>query len=496
MRTLALLFALALFALASAAAAQVGPGPVVVAHYMPWFQSQDYSGNWGYHWTFNSRNPNVVGPDGQRQIASHYHPSIGPYDSRDPDLLEYHALLMRVAGVDGVVVDWYGTSSVNDYRILDEATGDMFDAAGRVGLKFAVCYEDATLRVLVNRGVITAAQAVGQARTDLNHVRDLWTGTPQTLTVAGAPVVLNFGPQYLTSSSQWASAFDGFATPPAFVTEDRRVAPFAAGAFPWPPMSLSVNGTLAPARLAQYLDSFYSGGASWPLTIGGAFTGFHDYYAQAGVGSSYGFLDDRGGQTLHETLARAATAGVPILQIATWNDFGEGTMIEPTAERGTRDLEEVQSTIRTWRPLPFQPADLALPERLYRLRKSEPLASTPRLDAAAALLAGGDPDGARRELDTFTASAETPGRTSLTVGPNPARGGGVVTLGLTLDEASDVQIDVFDAVGRRVARIADGRLGAGEQALAWEAAGQPSGVYVVRVRVGAERFERRVTLVR
>ena len=460
-----------LLALAGTAAAQTGPGPVVVAHYMPWFQSQETSGNWGYHWTFNSRNPNTVGPDGLPQIASHYHPAIGPYDSRDPDLLEYHALLMRIAGIDGVVVDWYGTSSVNDYRILNEATGDMFDTAGRVGLKFAVCYEDATLRVLVNRGTITAAQAVDQARADMNYVRDHWTGRAQTLTYGGAPVVLNFGPQYLTSSSQWASAFDGFAAPPAFVTEDRRIAPFGAGAFPWPPMSLSVNGTLTPARLAQYFDSFYSTGASWPLTLGGAFTGFHDYYAQAGVGASYGFLDDRSGQTLRETLGRAAEAGVPIIQIATWNDFGEGTMIEPTAERGTRDLEEVQRTIRAWRTIPFQAADLALPERLYRLRKSEPPASKPRLDAAAALLAAGDPDGARRELDTFTASAGTPGRTNLTVGPNPARGGGPITLGLTLTEAADVRVDVFDAVGRRVARIADGRLGAGEQALAWEAGG-------------------------
>ena len=49
------------------------------------------------------------GKDGRATLASHYHPIIGPYDSGDPDVLEYHALLMKLAGIDGVVIDWYGT---------------------------------------------------------------------------------------------------------------------------------------------------------------------------------------------------------------------------------------------------------------------------------------------------------------------------------------------------------------------------------------------------
>eukprot|EP00438_Fugacium_kawagutii_P014760 Skav202484 [mRNA] locus=scaffold149:854483:855580:+ [translate_table: standard] len=40
---------------------------------------------------------------------------IGPYDSGDPDVLEYHLLLMRYAGVDGVLIDWYGSHKVRDY---------------------------------------------------------------------------------------------------------------------------------------------------------------------------------------------------------------------------------------------------------------------------------------------------------------------------------------------------------------------------------------------
>src|SRR6195256_7055845 len=83
-----------LFALPTPARAK----PLLV-HYMPWFVSQPYSGSWGWHWTMNHFNPNLVNTNGQRQIAAWYYPLIGPYDSIDPPVLEYHVLLMRLAGI-------------------------------------------------------------------------------------------------------------------------------------------------------------------------------------------------------------------------------------------------------------------------------------------------------------------------------------------------------------------------------------------------------------
>src|SRR6266850_3299770 len=53
----------------------------VYVHYMPWFEDQTTSGNgrWGQHWTMANQNPNLVLPDGKRQIASYFYPMIGPY---------------------------------------------------------------------------------------------------------------------------------------------------------------------------------------------------------------------------------------------------------------------------------------------------------------------------------------------------------------------------------------------------------------------------------
>src|SRR4051794_29711016 len=77
------------------AVSKTNPMPVYV-HYMPWFQTPETLGGttWGWHWTMNNRNPNVIGANGQRQIASRYYPLIGPYDSSNRDVIEYHMLLM------------------------------------------------------------------------------------------------------------------------------------------------------------------------------------------------------------------------------------------------------------------------------------------------------------------------------------------------------------------------------------------------------------------
>src|SRR4051812_25862406 len=98
-----------------------GPKPIMV-YYMPWFVAKPFSSSWGWHWTMNHYNPEVINASGARQVASWYYPLIGPYDSADPVVLEYHVLLMKLGGVDGVIVDWYGPDNYNDYAVNNERT--------------------------------------------------------------------------------------------------------------------------------------------------------------------------------------------------------------------------------------------------------------------------------------------------------------------------------------------------------------------------------------
>ena len=56
----------------------------------------------------NHYNPDTF--DGE-DVATfpHFHPIIGPYDPRDPDVCEYHALLMKWPG--STAPSWIGMDS-------------------------------------------------------------------------------------------------------------------------------------------------------------------------------------------------------------------------------------------------------------------------------------------------------------------------------------------------------------------------------------------------
>lgn len=87
-----------------------------------------------------------------------------------------------------------------------------------------------------------------------------------------------------------------------------------------------------------------------------------------------------------------------------------------------------------------------------------------------------------------------PGVSALTAAPNPFAGR--TTLSLALPAAHDIEAVAYDVLGRRVAVLHEGPLGAGTHALSFEAAQLPAGVYLVRVTGDDLALTRRVTLAR
>ncbi|MEM8558004.1 MAG: T9SS type A sorting domain-containing protein [Bacteroidota bacterium] len=87
-----------------------------------------------------------------------------------------------------------------------------------------------------------------------------------------------------------------------------------------------------------------------------------------------------------------------------------------------------------------------------------------------------------------------PGTSALTAAPNPFSER--TTLALALPAAQHIEAVAYDVLGRRVAMLHDGPLGAGTHTLAFEAAQLPAGVYVVRVTGDDLALTRRVTLAR
>jgi len=368
--------------------------PLIFVHYLPWFESRPTSKAFGWHWTMNHYDPSKM-VKGRRQAASHYDPLIGLYDSNDPAALECQSLLMKMAGIDGVMIDWYGRDNYFDYAALDRNSKKMIDAAQKVGLQFAVMYEDRVVPKLIAGGVIKEGEAVGHGHDMLVWMEKNWFSQPGYLKIEGRPVLTVFGPQYYQEEA-WQKMFQGLAPTPLLFSEYEPKAG-AAGAFYWP----APQGGGKQSK--QKLDAFYDQTKKWSVSIPCAYPRFDDIYEQAGVHPSYGSIKDRGGKTYRQTLERALTSGQPVVQVATWNDWGEGTQIEPSVEFGYRDLEVTQEMRRKYidKNFKYKAEDLRLPVQLYLLRRQPGLtaAEKTRLDGIAKLLSQGNVAEASKKLD-------------------------------------------------------------------------------------------------
>jgi hypothetical protein len=328
----------------------------IYMHYMPWFDApqnpvpgQNYS--WGWHWTMNNKNPNIVDANGKRQIASHYYPLIGAYASNDPHVVEYHLLLMKLSGIDGVLMDWYGSEGSNgDVGNLLNNSNALIDRTDETGLKFGLVLEDRFWGNIQN------------ARNSLTYARNNYFNRSHFIRhgAGSDPVVGVFGPITYQTASQWGDIL-------SYAGEDVEFLPLwyesgdaggnADGEYAW-----------IYSDYLTGLRNFYSNRAPGLKTaMGVAYPGFNDYYVQGGAGSSYFFIPENNGATLNETLNTydQYKANLDFLQLATWNDFGEGTIFEPTLENGFKYLVRIQQ----YAGVPYNENDLKSVHRLYTLRK-------------------------------------------------------------------------------------------------------------------------------
>lgn len=355
-------------------------GPLVLAHYMPWYESKPVSVRWGWHWMMDKFDPEQVRWEGLREVASHDYPLIGAYDSGDTDALECHALLMKFAGLDGAVIDWYGTADFNDYAANHRHTQALVPWLKKAGLKFAICYEDQSVGHMLKAKALDASDAVARGAEDLAAAEREWLRDEAYVRLDGRPVMLVFGPQKFLRA-EWDTLRAGLKTKPLLfglphLAKERGM----DGVFAWPPVT--GGKTLAPPDWLRELTALHTR-VHCERVIATAFPGFNDVYQKAGLHESYGHIADRDGATFRESLDLALQSGAPIVQIATWNDFGEGTVIEPARDKGWRYLEHLQLRLKP----PFTAADLRLPVVLHNLRKRG--GDRAALDAAAALLFAG-----------------------------------------------------------------------------------------------------------
>ena len=117
----AILAAAACLALAAVASARPADGPDARAgggvardaesaiFYYPWFGTPARDGDW-IHWRQGGTRP-------PRSIGANYYPARGPYSSGDAAVVAAQMREIAAAGVDTVIVSWWGRGSLEDQRL-------------------------------------------------------------------------------------------------------------------------------------------------------------------------------------------------------------------------------------------------------------------------------------------------------------------------------------------------------------------------------------------
>jgi hypothetical protein len=104
----------------------LGPEPSyrIAAFYYPWYGSKDFDGHW-IHWEQNNNLP-------PENIGADFYPLLGPYSSMDPEVVAQHFAWLRQSGVGIIVSSWWGRGSGEE-----KAVPLLLDIAEPYGIKVA-----------------------------------------------------------------------------------------------------------------------------------------------------------------------------------------------------------------------------------------------------------------------------------------------------------------------------------------------------------------------
>jgi hypothetical protein len=295
----------------------------IFAHILPWFETPASNGGyWGEHWTMTNQNPNnfTNAGDTQRNIASNYYPMIGPYASGDTNVIDYQLLLMKLSGIDGIFIDWYGTSTDAGQANYSEVLANTLalkSRVGKLGLKYAIVYEDQALSNYDSANTIKWGQA------DMAYMQANFFNDPNYETINNEPLLLNFGPQHIETGMEWSTVFSVLSPViPQFYTlsgHSGLAAGVADGEFAW----VQSGGI---TDLSNFYNSSYSG-----AKISAAFSGYNSFYIEGGTScSGCTWVITPTVADFKQTLDLSLQQANNYIQLVTWNDYGEGTIIEPT----------------------------------------------------------------------------------------------------------------------------------------------------------------------
>jgi glycoprotein endo-alpha-1,2-mannosidase len=331
----------------------------VLAFYYTWYGTPELHGKW-VHW-------GEVKPEEHDIAASTHYPTKGAYDSHDPEIIDWHIDMARSHGLDGFISTWWGQGTFDDraFQIL-------LDRAAEKDFEVTVYWETAP-----GKGRAQISHAVS----DLLYLLDNYGSHPGFLKMDGKPVIFVYGrvmnqvplsswPAIISETEErygrdflliadgykesYARAFDGVHT--------YNICGWVRGKDPDQLRDMSAGSFSSAVELARQRAKISC------ITV---IPGYDDTKVRTpGLNA-----ERQDGKTYQVLWEQAIEADPDWVLITSWNEWHEGSEIEPSWEHGSKYLEITgeyaagfKATPHSMAEVPPQPAGID-PERARALRE-------------------------------------------------------------------------------------------------------------------------------
>lgn len=295
----------------------------VLAFYYDWYGNPKVTGHWE-HWE------NV--DEGAKRIGSSTHyPALGPYDSHDPKIIEQHCRWAKTVGVTGFIATWWGQGDFHD-----RAMPLLLEGAQEHGLAITAYFE------IVHP---ESAPRPENALRDVLYLLEKYGRHPAWLKIDGKPVLFIYGRAlgqlkvegWLRVITEVNQRYPGGAV---FIGDQisAKAAEVFDGVHTYNPTGSTAGKSVEELR-AWARETF----PKWVRTAGPdriacvtIIPGYDD--SKLGRPSPRPNTDRHDGESYRVLWEQAMVARPDWILITSWNEWHEGSEIEPSREHGDRAL--------------------------------------------------------------------------------------------------------------------------------------------------------------
>jgi glycoprotein endo-alpha-1,2-mannosidase len=291
-------------------------GQKVLAFYYPWYGTPSGpSGEW-VHW-----NPARANYD-----ATHM-PAAGYYDSFDPETVRRHIREAKAAGIDGFIASWWGLGTFED-----RAIPVLLRIAEEEGFLVTVYYEEAA--------------TPAQIESEVGQIVSRYATSPAFLAIDGRPVVFFYARvAEKFTIDEWCGVFAALDArgESVFAIADR-LDPAYLRAFQGLHVYTPVGMTLDDAA-AQYAAASLAARIQGNLFAATVVPGYQEAVPRPGSP----VVDRAGGETYRAYWDAARASKPQWILVTSWNEWHEGSEIEPSVEFWRAYLEITADEAAAWR---------------------------------------------------------------------------------------------------------------------------------------------------